>query len=267
MSTKNPFDPIASSYDDTFTQTQIGRLQRRIVWDYLHSWLQENPNAKILELNCGTGEDALWLSQQGAKVLATDYSEEMVEQAHSKLIGSDSNAQVCAFDQIETLQNQGPFDLILSNFGGLNCLPPNDFSKFAQDATKLLSPNGHFIAVVMPDFCAWETTYFLAKGKSKKAFRRRSKKPVLANLGSTSVETWYFSPKKFLSFFSAFRQINCLPVGIFIPPSYLEPFFQSRPNLLKRLAVWDQKMRHQSRLAKYADHYLIHLQRENTKTD
>ncbi|MEO1435143.1 MAG: hypothetical protein AAFV80_06365, partial [Bacteroidota bacterium] len=116
------------------------------------------------------------------------------------------------------------------------------------------------IAVVMPDFCAWETTYFLAKAQLKKALRRRRKEPVVADLGTTKVATWYYGPKQFMQYFSAFRQMETRPVGIFIPPSYLEPFFKSRTQLLKRLGTLDAKYRSKSRFAKLADHFLVDLQ-------
>ncbi|MEM6725049.1 MAG: class I SAM-dependent methyltransferase, partial [Bacteroidota bacterium] len=167
MTTANPFDAIASSYDVDFTHSQIGRMQRRIVWEYLEKWLQKTPDAKVLELNCGTGADAQWLNSLGARVLATDYAEEMVAQTQAKLLDTDSEAKVLDLNAIEQMENEGPFDLIFSNFGGLNCLSPGELSAFAHKLPALLKPNGRFIAVVMPDFCAWETTYFLAKGKIK----------------------------------------------------------------------------------------------------
>ncbi|NNJ54292.1 MAG: class I SAM-dependent methyltransferase, partial [Ignavibacteriaceae bacterium] len=68
------FDSVAENYDATFTQTKIGKAQREIVWGYLESVLIDKDNLKILELNCGTGEDAVWFSKKGHTVLATDVS-------------------------------------------------------------------------------------------------------------------------------------------------------------------------------------------------
>ena len=36
---------------------------------------------RVLELNCGTGEDAVFLARRGVRVLATDLSGAMVEAA------------------------------------------------------------------------------------------------------------------------------------------------------------------------------------------
>ncbi|MEM6723063.1 MAG: class I SAM-dependent methyltransferase [Bacteroidota bacterium] len=260
MTAANPFDAIASSYDDDFTHSQIGRMQRRIVWDYLETWLAQTPKPHILELNCGTGADAKWLTSRGATVLATDYSDAMVSEANAKLEATDSKAMVLDVKHLEQIIDQGPFDLVFSNFGGLNCLSPQEMEDFAELLPRLLRPNGRFMAVVMPNFCAWETTYFLAKAQVKKAFRRRQKQAVIADLGTTQVATWYYGPKQFTQFFGAFRQIKTLPVGIFIPPSYLEPFFKSRTKMLNRLQTLDEHYRSNSQFAKLADHFLVDLQ-------
>jgi ubiquinone/menaquinone biosynthesis C-methylase UbiE len=46
------------------------------------------PTQKILEVNCGTGEDALWLSAQNYEVTATDISEAMIGVAKAKVARS-----------------------------------------------------------------------------------------------------------------------------------------------------------------------------------
>lgn len=55
--------------------------------------------------------------------------------------------------------------LILSDFGGLNCMPSESLKKLSLDLQGLISKNGCFIAVVMSRFCWWEIFYFLLKGQ------------------------------------------------------------------------------------------------------
>ena len=55
------FDSLAAKYDDLFTRSMIGRAQRGAVWDALIDTFE--PGSHILELNCGTGEDALFLAR------------------------------------------------------------------------------------------------------------------------------------------------------------------------------------------------------------
>jgi ubiquinone/menaquinone biosynthesis C-methylase UbiE len=66
------FDSIADQYDDIFTHSLIGRAQRDVVWDALKKTFR--PGERVLEINCGTGEDALFLSKMGVSVHACDAS-------------------------------------------------------------------------------------------------------------------------------------------------------------------------------------------------
>ena len=57
----------------------IGRAQRGAVWEILLDIFEEG--AHILELNCGTGEDALFLARHDMSVVACDASEGMIQAA------------------------------------------------------------------------------------------------------------------------------------------------------------------------------------------
>ena len=70
------FDSLAERYDDIFTNSLIGRAQRHAVWTVATQTFQRGDH--ILELNCGTGEDALFLARLGMSVFACDASEKMI---------------------------------------------------------------------------------------------------------------------------------------------------------------------------------------------
>lgn len=253
------FDNIAAGYDQSFTGTATGRLQRSVVHDYLAHKIK--PGISVFEINCGTGEDAVWLAQQGAHVLATDISAEMVGAASEKTnaAGLSHLIQTEVLD-IRELQHRhaGPrFDLILSNFGGLNCLSPEDMQALGTILPRLLRPGGLFAAVVMGRFCWWETGYFLWKGRWRDAFRRLSGGPVQARLNAqTTVSTWYYSPVEFRRFFPGLEVKTIQPVGFWLPPSYLAPWFQKRPRWLPVLDFLEKKCR--GRLWAWgADHFML----------
>jgi ubiquinone/menaquinone biosynthesis C-methylase UbiE len=259
---KQDFDNIAKEYDETFTHTQIGKYQRDLVYGFLQTELIDFKEKTILEINGGTGEDAIWLAQKGAAVTCTDISEEMVEVAKQKAV--EENQSNVVFKQLDITQisnnfNDQKFDVIFSNFGGLNCLTEKEFKQFLNDAHKILNPNGKLIMVIMPSFCLWETNYFLSKLKLKQAFRRKNKKGVAAQVGDLHVKTFYYSPKKVIKKASLFIHESTHPVGFFIPPSYLEPFFNKRLKFLKQLFKYEQKIKNKSFLAPSSDHYFISL--------
>jgi len=80
------FDQIAPSYDATFSESLVGRAQREAVWQVADRVF--TPGSRILEINCGTGVDALHFAGRGVRVLGCDASAGMVEAArkHGKAV-------------------------------------------------------------------------------------------------------------------------------------------------------------------------------------
>ena len=77
------FDRLAGSYDEVFTRSVIGRVQRGVVWKVLAETFR--PGDRILELNCGTGEDALFLGRRRVTVESCDADRTNREAARSNL--------------------------------------------------------------------------------------------------------------------------------------------------------------------------------------
>src|SRR5579863_1282907 len=86
------FDTIAEQYDDIFTRSLIGRAQRDAVWHVLEETFRAGDH--VLELNCGTGEDALFLSRLGVSVFACDVSEKMIAVAARRMGKEPRGARV-----------------------------------------------------------------------------------------------------------------------------------------------------------------------------
>ena len=81
------------------------------------------------------------------------------------------------------------------------------------------------------------------------------------NLGDHVQYTWYYSPDEIRSISSKQFKLNGLkPVGIAIPPSYLNPFFYRKKKLLALLNNMEALLSF-SFLSNYADHFYIELQK------
>jgi len=110
------------------------------------------PKHKILELNSGSGIDAVYFAQKGHEVLATDIaaeSEIYITQKIETLKLNRLKFEKCSFTNLKKLENNN-FDYIFSNYGGLNCID-NLLLVFEQfDA--LLLPKGYVSLVIMPPF-------------------------------------------------------------------------------------------------------------------
>ena len=264
-----PFDHIASLYDSSFTRTPIGQLQRKQVWDYLEKIMIELKGLDILELNCGSGEDAVLFSEKGFNIVATDVSEEMLKVTQEKVqqysMQHKISSQYLDLDSFDDSLFQKKFDLIFSNFGGLNCINPQSLKKLLDKLPSILTPGGRFVAVIMPKFCLWESMYFLMKLQIKNAFRRWTSGSVDANLQGVLVKTWYFTPSQVKSWAKQFSVVNLKPVGIALPPSFLQAYFSKHRRFLVRLNNMEKKVGRWSSFSGMADHYLIDLRLKNMK--
>lgn len=259
------FDSAAAAYDGDFSRSQLGLAQRAQVWNHLGPLLKASA-MRVLELNCGTGVDARYIASFGHSVLATDASEGMLRVAHAASDERTGTGQVIyehlSFADIGARGWRNAFDLVFSDFGGLNCIDEEALRALCDPLAEALVPGGRFIAVLMPDRSLVETSYFLLKGRVPDAFRRWRKTPVRARVGAGEVDTWYHSPRVMSQAFShRFRVRQLRPIGFFIPPGYLEPRFVRRPALTRALGRVDERARDQSWLARLADHYLIDLER------
>lgn len=261
--TPTPFDATARGYDLEFTETQVGRMQRAVTHRYLQELIQSAKPQTALELNCGTGEDALWLANQGLLVTATDLSAEMVATTTQKVVGKGVRVLQTGIQDLDKALPYERYDLILSNFGGYNCLTAAEIRASAATIRRLLKPGGHFVAVVMGKCCAWETLYFLAKLQPGKAFRRLKRGPVPARLADgVFQDTYYYTPAKFERLLSgSLIPERRLAVGAYLPPSYLDPFFAKRPNLLAKMNRWETKAYPQRFPSQFSDHFLVAFRR------
>lgn len=255
------FDAAAQQYDDIFTNSEIGKLQRARVWNYLDSVLPK-ASINILELNCGTGEDAIWLANKGHTVLATDISKEMINVTRSKVaklnLADKISVKQLDINKIETLPVNTKFNLVFSNFGGLNCLTKNELISLSKKIKNLLNSDGKFIAVVMPDFCMIESLYFFAKLNFKNLFRRKKTQQVEIN--DSVIDTYYYNSNDFYKFFrNDFTVNNKIGIGLFIPPSYLNNLFKDKSITLNILNKLENIFGSNAFAASFSDHYLIEL--------
>ncbi|MEO8764204.1 MAG: class I SAM-dependent methyltransferase [Ginsengibacter sp.] len=261
MNEVSPFDLLAPTYDADFTDSNIGGLQRERVWLFLQKLLstKEGP-LRILEINCGTGNDALRLAAAGHTVIASDASAAMIIKAKEKLAISGSGLEVdfvvCSFSDLPWLSRNGEFDLVFSNFGGLNCIDHKALGRLTKNLYSITRPGAHLFFVVMGRCCLWEIFYYSIKGKFGTAFRK-FKKYVKFTANGATMTVCYYSPhgiKKIYKRYFSFLEQH--PVGLFIPPSYLEERFQLRPHWLKRLNSYERKFGY-SFLSLFADHFCI----------
>lgn len=258
--TKSAFNAIAESYDARDNQNPILQWMRRAVHRIYLKHLPEN--ARVLELNAGTGVDAVFLAESGMSVLATDISDKMIEIIQSKGKSEKTKkieAKTLAFGEISTIPDGG-FDAVVSNFGGLNCI--NDFSKLSDDLAAKLNPGGLFITVVMNRICPWEIFYYCLRLNFKEAFRRFGKSGIMAELNGEKVLTYYFTPGEFASAFSRnFTPVKLYTLALKTPPPYLVGIYAKLKPLVKFWMAIDDLLMGWPVFNRFGDHFILVLKK------
>lgn len=253
------FDKAAINYDVAFTHTEIGQLQRNLVYAELSKHLDTVEN--ILEINCGTGEDAIWLARQNFNIIATDVSPKMIEVAKSKGNFENLSFETTNINAVASRFDGEDFDLLFSNFGGLNCLSAVELENFFENIHTVLAEKGKMALVIMPKNTLWEQFYFLAKAQFHNVSRRK-KASVIADVDGEKVRTFYYNPKDIVNLAkTVFETVTIKPIGFFVPPSYMDGFFKNKKGLLRFLNRLEKGIKNWRFLSKYADHYIIVLQK------
>jgi ubiquinone/menaquinone biosynthesis C-methylase UbiE len=259
-----PFDAVALEYDETFTSSLIGKTQRKAVWSELAKTF--HPGDRILEIGSGTGIDACFLAERGVHVVACDPSSKMIEVATRKIVerGLQKSVSpiVLSAEQISSLHEEEFFDGAFSNFGALNCV--EDLTKLARGLAKLVKPGGSAILCWIGPFCAWEIFWYVAHGNRNKAFRRINRQPISAKIADgVFLQVHYPSLKSLASTFAPeFRLRSIKGIGVAVPPSYLEPWAQRHPHLLKLCEQLDSWTARCPGIRLLGDHVLVRLERE-----
>jgi ubiquinone/menaquinone biosynthesis C-methylase UbiE len=235
------FDQLASGYDRLWTRSPVGHLQREAVWRHIGNLFQ--PGQNVLDLGCGTGEDALRLMQDGLRVRAIDASSEMVRIARDRGV----DALTISIENCGLLNES--FDAVLSNFGALNCV--EDIEALCEPLARLVRPGGYLAICVIGRFCLWETVWALLRRQPAKAFRRW-RKSVLSSLG---IRVFYPSKLRLeVAFHPRFKLINWCGIGLCVPPSYVTGL---STGLLQKLGALDRRVAHWPVLRGWSDHRLF----------
>lgn len=258
------FSRQSAIFDELYGGNTIIQYKRDRVRQHLQQYLPAN--SSVLELNSGTGEDAIWLARQGHRVHATDIAAGMQEQLRHKLntfgLEEQVSTQLLSYTALDQLPEGTQYDMIFSNFAGLNCT--GELDKVLQSFDRLLKPGGTITLVLLPGFCLWETM-LLFKGKFRTAFRRFfSSRGRKAHLEGIHFKCWYYNPsyvKRNLP--ASFQWLSTEGLCSIVPPSYMEGFAEKHPRLFRFLEKKENQLKTRWPWKQVGDYYIISFRKKD----
>jgi ubiquinone/menaquinone biosynthesis C-methylase UbiE len=255
------WDRAAETYARDFASTVIGRTRRDAIWRELDSAFHSGQH--ILEINCGTGLDAVHLAQGGIRVMACDISPRMIEfareQARAANVEDRATFRALPTEQLASLASDGPFDGAFSSFSGLNCVA--DLNAVRANLARLVLPGGAFLASVMGRFVPWELIWFAVHGNLRSAARRWSWRSSFPLEGDGIAVTVRSVAEMRRAFAPEFRLVRWKGVGIAVPPSYMERWAARFARTTRGLAQLDRLLGRVPLIRGMADCALLRFER------
>jgi SAM-dependent methyltransferase len=262
LDTQRAFDSIAAGYDDALVaNVALHALRERTRVTVVAS---VPPGSRLLDLGCGSGRDAAWFGQRGYRVVAIDWSPEMVHQArrHVADLGLTGVVDVrhCGIHDVDR-RNLDWFDGAYSDLGPLNCVP--ELEGVARRIGACLRRDGVLVASVMARVCPWEILLHAARGEFARARVRFARTAVAVPLGSGTAWTRYYSPRRFARPFldAGFQHESLRSVGLSAPPPYCEGFANRHASLVSWLQRVDDTIGTWPGVCAMGDHFLMVLRK------
>ena len=132
-------------------------INNKLYWDIgepdqnLISWLmcQTNFPTTVLELGCGSGDNAVWLAEQGCQVTAVDFHNSAITKTKQLAEQHKVKINVIKQDLIKDAWIDQKFDLVFDRgyFHTLNA-DRNDMIQFISNLKNCLNANGMWVSLI-----------------------------------------------------------------------------------------------------------------------
>ena len=254
------YDELAARYDRIPVENRINGYMRRVSRARILGAFP--PGSRILEIGCGTGDEALALASRGATVVALDASPEMVRIARQKAAerGLEDRATFLpaeARDLPHLAESLGaPFD---GGYASFSLAYEPDLAPVARGLDALLRPGAAFLASVPSRLCLVE--FALALGTAHPAFAGRRLQPGQGHkVGAHLVPIRTYTPRTFAEAMGphfSLRRVEALPAVV--PPPYMNRVYARLDGVADLLERVDTALRTRAPFRSLGDHFLAEL--------
>jgi SAM-dependent methyltransferase len=241
------FDRAAAGYDREFGRNPAGLLFRHVFQERLRRLFA--PGARVLDLGCGTGEDALFLASHGVRVHAIDVAPGMVARTRQKADAAGHGDRIVVEERAaEDVAAAGPgFDGAYSDFGALNCAA---LGAVGEGLARALRPGAPLLLSVMG---RWPLPERVAR--PFRTSRPLDRPPRVEGL---EIPTRYLTPHEVRDAFGpAFGWRETFALGVLAPGPPYEGWIARHPLAFGALAGLEGVVRAWPGLRNLGDHVVL----------
>ena len=135
--TPSHYDKSAEHYD------AFNEENTRTINQTLTNILKEHNVSSVLDMTCGTGSQAFYLTEQGFEIVGSDINTNMLNIAKEKAAKEDLDIQFIQGDMCSL--KVGQFDAVITIFNAIGHLTKEDFEKAVQNISSNLKNGGLYI--------------------------------------------------------------------------------------------------------------------------
>lgn len=258
------YDGYADRYDRLLDENLINAYMRRAMVRFEGSTFR--PGERLLEIGCGTGDEALALAEHGCQVVALDPSREMIRVAQGKardrpfgtrvrfLVGSAAELGTLLTDEAD-----GAFDGAFSSFA---LSYEGSLPQVVQALTRLIRQGGTLITSSMNRLSGMEWTLALASLHPQWA-GRRLRHDTLHKVGAARTKVYCRTPSEMArAFHPGFRVVRRRALPALLPPHYANRPLLRWPGLLEAVEKVDSRVAGWPLVRDLGDHNVLWMLRE-----
>lgn len=171
------WDKYALSYCQLLQPESIYELTKKLAHRIVNHYIPDGKDKRVLDLNCGTGNDFPFFLAANFNIIGTDGSKGMLNKSYEQYKENIERGQISLYQtMMENLDelsfHNEQFDLIYSITGGYSYIDNDKVIEVNQKLSRYLKKGGFLITAHLTPFCLGETLYYLKKKKIKESLMR-----------------------------------------------------------------------------------------------
>jgi ubiquinone/menaquinone biosynthesis C-methylase UbiE len=258
------YDAYAPRYDRLLDENRINAYMRRRTQQVLLSTFESG--SRLIELGCGTGDEAIALAAHGCEIFAFDPSPRMVAVASQKAAATRTEGTVRWFvgRSADLARQLGSPPLPMSfdgAYASFSLSYERDLSSVSEGLAPWIRSGGQFVVAAMNRVCGAELAAAFLSGHPGLAGRRLAAR-TLHKVGEVATPVF---PRTMRDIAEAFREHFVLEQGralpAILPPPYFNRMLGRWPALVEVLARMDPYVGTLPVVRSLGDHNLLRFRR------